>query len=161
MKKLILMRHGHAAPVQGAQTDDSRPLDTAGIHQVTVIAKKLITENSFPDYIITSLALRAIQTAEIIMNTMELDLEPHTYTELYSAAPGKYPEILHTIPDIYDSVMIVAHNPGIESVVSSLINRKMSMGSSDLFYAELSIERWSDFSLTSPVQDFRFLKASA
>ncbi len=161
MKKLILMRHGHAAPVQSSQTDNSRSLDTTGIHQATVITKKLIAENIFPDFIITSRALRAVQTAEIILNTMNLDLEPHTYAELYSAAPGKYSEIFRAVPDIYESVMIVAHNPGIESVASSLLTRRIHMRASDLFYAELSIERWSDFSLTSPVQNSRVIKASA
>lgn len=163
MKKIILMRHGHAASsgTSGtAGTDRLRKLDNKGILQVSVIGKKMIHSGILPDYVICSDALRAVQTAEIIATTLELDLEIKKDARLYSASPELYVQLLQNIPDIYSSAMIIAHNPVMEEVVSLLTGKKAGMGSSDLFEAQLALGKWKEFTLSAAVEKKSFFKAS-
>ncbi len=160
MKKIILMRHGHAASSGTAETDRLRKLDNKGILQVSVIGKKMIHSGILPDYVICSDALRAVQTAEIIATTLELDLEIKKDARLYSASPELYVQLLQNIPDIYSSAMIIAHNPVMEEVVSMFMGKRSAMGTAVLFSGELVIKKWKDCTLSAAVEKKSFFKAS-
>ncbi len=152
------MRHGHACSALSSKTDHKRKLDDTGIRQVLIIGKKMITAEVFPDYLICSDALRAVQSAEIIKDTLELNLEIKTNSELYSASPELYAKILQYIPDIYSSVMIIAHNPVMEEVVSLLTGERKGMGTANLFTMDLNIVRWQNFALDGSVTSSARLK---
>lgn len=145
MKRIILLRHGHAESLASAGSDLKRKLDDKGIRQISVIGKRMEAEGIVPDYMGCSNAERAQMSAGIIKTELRLDLEINIHPQLYGAAPDQYFEVLRSIPDIYSSVMLVAHNPGMEDFVSLLIGKRMRMDTAELFTAEFKIDRWKDF----------------
>jgi len=160
MKKIILMRHGHAASRSPAESDQLRKLDARGIRDVSVIGKKMSAKGIFPDYILHSPAHRALETAEIIAESLERDIEMKPEPGLYTAVPKTYEKLISSLPDIYQIFMIIAHNPAIENVVSILTGSKAAMGSSDLFEAQLPVEKWEEFKLSGSTSTHRFIRAS-
>ncbi len=142
MKRILLLRHGHAEPLHSGKTDKDRNLDDRGIQQITVIGKKLLAESIIPDLIICSDARRTVQSTEILAESMNLDVEVKTNSGLYTASPDYYINLIREIPDIFASVLIVAHNPAIEETVSLLRGKHTGMGTANLFIAMLDIEKW-------------------
>ncbi len=140
----MLLRHGHAEPLHSSKSDKDRKLDDTGIRQIAVIGKKLLAENIIPDMIICSDARRTVQSAEILTESMEIDVEVTTDSGLYTASPDYYIDLIRKIPDLFSSVLIIAHNPGIEETVSLLSGKHTGMGTADLFTALLDVERWQE-----------------
>ncbi len=116
MKKLIIMRHGKAS--KKAMPDMKRPLIDNGIkrnHQRAVDLKNI---KLIPDLIISSPAIRAFQTAEIMAEKLNYKGNIELNSVFYF---HDLPEMVHQIekiPNKYNTVMIVGHNP----IWTSLVN---------------------------------------
>ncbi|MEA1910223.1 MAG: histidine phosphatase family protein [Spirochaetota bacterium] len=150
MKKLMLLRHGNAASRAGNMSDFDRPLDNTGKKQITNILNKLEDNNQLPDMIISSAALRAISSAKIIQNRISTVKIVKT-EKLYSADTFEYIDILKTQSNIFNSIMIVAHNPTISGFISRLTGKHTGMGTGNLCILELDIDKWSDLNFNTSV----------
>ena len=157
MKKLLLLRHGNAASRIGNMTDYDRPLDNKGKKQIEVISNKLRNNNQMPDIIISSTALRAILSAEIIQNKESIPKIAKT-EKLYTADAFEYIDILKTQNKIFNSIMIVAHNPTISSFITRLTGKHIGMGTGNLCIIAIDIEKWSDLGFRSPIISSTLLK---
>jgi phosphohistidine phosphatase len=111
-KTIYLLRHGKADWGIGAAKDIDREVLLEGINRTKQIAKYLKENNVKIDLVISSPAVRAIQTANIIkeeLNLPEIIIEDRLY-------PCEGDGIFNTIieqNDDYNSILIVGHNPGI------------------------------------------------
>ena len=150
MKKLLLLRHGNAASRTGNMTDFDRPLDKTGKKQISNIAYKLTEQKHLPDLIITSSALRAKSSAEIIKNK-ETIIKITETEKLYSADVFEYLDIINTQKNSFESIMIVAHNPTISGFISRLTGKHLCMGTGNLCIVELKIVEWSNLNFNSSV----------
>ena len=150
MKKLMLLRHGNAASRTGNMSDYDRPLDNIGKKEITNISNKLKDNKQLPDLIISSSALRAITSAKIIQNKDSIVKISDT-EKLYSADAFEYIDILKTQNNIFNSIMIVAHNPTISGFITRLTGKHIGMGTGNLCIVELGIEEWSNLNFNSPV----------
>jgi phosphohistidine phosphatase len=157
MKKLLLLRHGSAASRLINKSDYDRSLDNTGKKQITCIANKLAESNNLPNLIITSMALRAISSANIIQQ-----IEPViklTGTELlYSASIFEYIDILGSQKGVLESIMLVAHNPTISGFISKLTGKHIGMGTGNLCILELDIQEWSSLNFNSSVLNSTLIK---
>jgi len=73
MLKLYLIRHGHAGdPERWEGPDDSRPLSERGRRDLRRIAAVLARRETI-DILCTSPLVRAVQTAEIVAQALEID----------------------------------------------------------------------------------------
>ncbi|MCF6336072.1 MAG: histidine phosphatase family protein [Spirochaetales bacterium] len=157
MKKLLLLRHGNALSRTGNISDYDRPLDNSGKKQIISVSNKLVEINQIPERIISSAALRAISSAEIIhskKNTIEL-----IKTEiLYSAAVFEYIDIIKTQNGSFESIMIVAHNPAISGFAAKITGKHIGLGTGNLCILEIDIEKWSNLDFNSPVINSTCLK---
>lgn len=70
---LVLMRHGIAAD---GEPDEERPLTPKGETRVRQVAEAMDRLGLVPHLVLSSFRLRAIQTAEIVIDTLELKLDP-------------------------------------------------------------------------------------
>jgi phosphohistidine phosphatase len=117
MKTLFLLRHASAEAGEGP--DRERPLAPEGRVEAQAMASYLATAAPRPDRILTSDALRALETAAAVSEALGI-APAETDAQLYLASPG---EILGCVQDFSDSaeaVLIVAHNPGIGSLARAL-----------------------------------------
>ena len=120
-KHLYLLRHAEAAPKESRQDDKSRELTQTGIKDALHMGA-WFREQSFPfDIIITSSALRAEQTAELIAEGMKLD-HPRILPEdvLYEASVRQLLDYVNNIEDGYHHALVVAHNPAISYLAEYL-----------------------------------------
>ena len=123
MRTLTIIRHGHAEK-QSAEIDDfERDLDKRGIRQVTEMAVVTKEHGLKVDYILTSTATRTLRTANAFAKTLEFPLSRIRHDErLYLATYRLLSKVIQLIPDRYEDVIVVGHNPGLTSLVAWLMD---------------------------------------
>jgi phosphohistidine phosphatase len=121
MKRLFLLRHGKADRPFGMLTDKERPLLPRGREEVAQMCRKLLKKGMNPQAIISSTALRALQTAETA--AMELGHDPAGVIlaeAIYGAEVDELGVLLRMQDNNLDSLMLVGHNPGLEELAELL-----------------------------------------
>ncbi|MGD8568109.1 MAG: histidine phosphatase family protein [Gammaproteobacteria bacterium] len=118
-RELLIVRHGKSDWTPGPATDFDRPLNERGEQDAPRIGQWLVSQNITPDLIISSPALRALQTTTAI--AQQLQLPEHSIIHdrrLYLASVATLLEVIAEIRDQYQRVMLVGHNPGLEGLVT-------------------------------------------
>ena len=106
---------------------------------------RLMSEKGYsPDLILSSPALRARTTAELVKDAGRLSAEIRLDERIYEASPMALLEIIAGIDGSVNSVMIVGHNPGMETFIRLLSGRIEAMPTAALAVLELGMERWAD-----------------
>ena len=86
MKTLVLARHAKSSWDEPDLEDHDRPLNERGEHDAPRMAKRLAGTGVRPEVILSSTALRALTTAEIFGEVLDLDVELDE--RLYGASPA-------------------------------------------------------------------------
>ncbi|MFU8826377.1 MAG: SixA phosphatase family protein [Brevefilum sp.] len=146
MKTLLLMRHAKSSWKDPDLTDFDRPLKKRGRKDAKRIAKVIDANDLFPDLILSSSARRAVETVEIIIDTLEYENEIIYSDALYMGEPSDFIEALSTLDSDIEKVMIVAHNPGLEAYLQIIDGEIEAMPTGALGYLKLSLEDWRDIS---------------
>lgn len=119
MKRLCLMRHAKSDWSDPANDDYNRPLNARGEKAAAFMAQYIAASPYRPDHILCSKARRAAQTCEPIGTAMA-DV-PVTYREeLYHAMPDVMLAEIHDAPDDAETLLVVAHNPGLVLIAMAL-----------------------------------------
>lgn len=112
--RLYLLRHAHAAwPSPGGQ-DFDRALDAKGLAEARSVALQAYTAGLAPQKIVSSPARRCAETTAAFLEVFG-DLSTSYDSRLYSEGPDAYIEQIRAHQD-EDSLMLVGHNPMIESL---------------------------------------------
>ncbi len=124
MKRLILMRHAKSDWSEGGLTDYERPLNKRGTHDANMMGKWLAQHIEPPQLILCSSARRTRQTLQLLLLGMQSsgaethDIEQHDLEAMYLAPASKLIELVHAHLNSHESMMLIAHNPGMEGIVS-------------------------------------------
>lgn len=111
---LYLLRHAQSADKQINERDIQRELTPEGVKQSIMIGSYLIKHSVNLDAIMCSTAERAKATANLISDTLKFDVDRIFFQdELYDASTRTFFQFISQLPDEYQSVMCVAHNPTI------------------------------------------------
>jgi phosphohistidine phosphatase len=97
-----------------------------------------------PDLILSSPARRARKTAQAVSEYSSHAGEIEIVPDFYPGDPYTFIDTLMSIPDEYQSVMIVAHNPGLEELLYALSGESARMPTSSLAQVELPLDSWRD-----------------
>ncbi|MGH8443139.1 MAG: SixA phosphatase family protein [Nevskiaceae bacterium] len=121
MKILTLVRHAKSSRDYPELSDFERPLNPRGRKEAPVIAARLRKADVKPDLLVSSPATRAIATArlfaeELNMHLDEILLNPH----IYEASAWTLLHIVRSLSPDYDDVMVFGHNPGISNFARDL-----------------------------------------
>ncbi|TDY00962.1 SixA phosphatase family protein [Thiohalophilus thiocyanatoxydans] len=120
-KQLWLLRHARADAGDKGMDDTDRPLSHDGRDQATRLGQWLAQQDLRPGLIVSSPAVRARQTTELICRALGVDLNHIRYDPgLYLASRNELLGIIEgmTLPN--SSVMLVGHNPGLEELLGWL-----------------------------------------
>lgn len=142
MKTAVFMRHAHAA--QGAADDHSRELTKGGRDAARSAALELRAQGFRPAAILCSTARRACDTAEIAAEVLGEGIALTRSKKLYLALPHVYLSAVCELPDDCDSVLLVAHNPGLEDLGRRLGHRR-DLEPAGYFVVERAVSRWQEF----------------
>ncbi len=122
---LYIMRHAKSDWSGPQISDFDRPINKRGTRNAIRIGGWMNENNHTPQKIISSPALRAKETIELVAEQIsKFNLEDLTYEdELYLAGFTQLIEFINTFKDKVQSLMLVGHNPGIENLVNYLCDR--------------------------------------
>ncbi|MCI9856994.1 SixA phosphatase family protein [Microbacterium proteolyticum] len=123
MIQLILARHAKSDWADEGLDDHDRPLNDRGRRDAPAVARTVQRAGVRPAVILTSTALRARQTAEAFGKAFEVEVVERP--ELYLAASDGLLDAARASG--VDEVMVVAHDPGMSSLVSRLADRNERM----------------------------------
>lgn len=155
MKTLYLMRHAKASQNMFGISDIDRPLQTEGIEDSRRMAFHLMDMHIKIKHIVSSPAKRAMATAEVIAQAFNIETEEIlVYDELYKADVPAFEDCLFSLPDDWDHVMLVSHNPGITQFAGSLTKLDESMATSAILSLSYDIPRWLNLYAATPIHNF-------
>lgn len=121
MQRIYLVRHGIAGdPDEWKGPDDSRPLNAKGRRMFRKTARALAKLGDRIDLLCTSPLVRAVQTAEILADALELD-EVAVLEELRPEVPvQRLLERVAALPE--KRIALVGHDPQISGTAAALAN---------------------------------------
>ncbi|MFP3874892.1 MAG: SixA phosphatase family protein [Thiohalophilus sp.] len=118
-QQLWLLRHARA-DARGMD-DIDRPLSHSGREQAMRLGQWLAQQDLRPDLIVSSPAVRARQTTELICRALGVDLNHIRYDPgLYLASRDDLLGIIEGMTMPNSSIMLVGHNPGLEELLGWL-----------------------------------------
>lgn len=147
MKTLFLMRHAKSSWKDDSLDDHERPLKKRGKKDIKLIAKIMKKNNFDPDLIITSSAVRAKDTADLLAEALGYKGKIIVSDDLYMGEPADYMKILKNIKDKNNSVLMVGHNPGLEAYLQIIDGEIEALPTAGLGHLLLAIEDWSEITL--------------
>ncbi|MBL0162475.1 MAG: histidine phosphatase family protein [Xanthomonadales bacterium] len=127
VRQIILLRHAHAEPPVDNETDESRPLTEGGVSEAIAAAEWLKSHAAEPDVLICSSAMRTQETAAHVANGLGGDLAIQVEPRIYEATPGDLIQVLEEHVDA-DCILLVGHNPGLETLVALLTDGTSDQG---------------------------------
>jgi phosphohistidine phosphatase len=144
MKTLLVLRHAKSSWRESELSDHDRPLNKRGKRDAPRMGELIRAEDLLPDLILTSSARRALTTAELVAEASGYEGEIQVSRDLYAAGPEEFIDALCALPDGFDSVLVIGHNPGLEELVEVLTEEAPAMPTATLAQVALDIDRWVD-----------------
>ncbi len=142
MKTVLILRHAKSSWNAPELFDYDRPLNKRGKRAAPRMGYHLREQGLIPDLILSSSAKRARKTAAKVAKACGYDGKPELLDAFYLAPPGVYFETLQALPDTYQCVMVVGHNPTMEELVMHLTEQIERMPTAALAYVTLPIKQW-------------------
>ena len=145
MKTLLLMRHAKSSWKESNIPDHDRPLNRRGKHDAPLMGKLLRDQKMNLDLIISSTALRAETTANLIAKAIRYKGKIILDKSIYNAEPMDLLTLLSNSSDEYNSILLVGHNPTMEETVQMITNSpELTMTTCAIAHLTLSIDTWTD-----------------
>ena len=146
MKILYLIRHAKSSRDNHDVRDHERELNHRGRQDAALMAKIIRQKKIKPDLIISSPAIRAIDTAKVFAGILDYPVEKIEADEMiYEAGLKELYEVVRNIDDDKNNVMLFGHNPGISAFGNLLSKEQISeMPTCSIVGLELNINSWKD-----------------
>lgn len=145
MKTLLLLRHAKSSWKDTSLADHDRPLNKRGKRDAPRMGELLRDEGLIPGLIVSSTAKRARRTAKRAAKGSGYSGEVQLSETLYHAGPEEFIQVLRDLPEKYESVMLVGHNPGLEEFLEGLTGAYRRLPTAALAQIHLEISGWSSF----------------
>lgn len=115
MKTILLNRHAKSDWNNIDLTDFERPLNNRGERDAPEMAERLLEKNIKIDKIITSPAIRAISTARVFAEKLEIN-EIQEEKDIYHSGEITIKKLVNELPDNINTVLFFGHNPDFTSL---------------------------------------------
>ncbi len=102
-----------------------------------------------PELILSSAAKRTRKTAAKVAKACDYTGKPQLLDAFYLAPAGVYFETLQSLPDTYQRVMVIGHNPTMEQLVMRLTQQVRRMPTAALAHITLPIVQWEALDFTT------------
>ena len=153
MKTLILMRHAEADSEADVASDRKKPLSSGGKEEAQTMGVYFKNHKYVPQQVLCSDATRTRQTLEVLLPSLG---EPDVLykPKLYLASVGELFQQIHAVDDELDTLLVLAHNPGVQHAAAMLAGygsadrlRRLHLMFPTASAAILTIgrDRWIDF----------------
>ena len=145
MKTLLILRHAKSSLKDPSIADHERPLDELAKKDALQMGKLIRDKDLIPDFILSSTAVRAKTTTELVAKGCKYKGDIVLEQSLYKAKPKDYLKMVEGLSDRYVRVLLVGHNPVVEEAIEMFTGLlDITMSACALAYLNLPIEKWSD-----------------
>ena len=148
MKTALILRHAKSSWNNRHQQDHERPLNERGKRAAPRMGELILEQQLTPDTIISSTAQRARETVQVVASSCQFAGEIVYDDNLYLAPPSVYIDILSTLPEQCERILLVGHNPGMEELVSQLTGQQVTMPTAALAHLQWQIDSWQQLAET-------------
>lgn len=153
------MRHAKSSWRDAQLDDHERPLSGRGRRAAQHQAKVALNEGIVPELILCSTAVRAVETANLFIESSGFDGSLELTRRLYLAEPPAYLDVLSEVPEGTQTVLVVGHNPGISELVCQMTNEEVDMPTASLARIALNEKQLCQIGPTSRGQLVEFYRA--
>ncbi len=151
MKTIVVMRHAKAESESPTDNDFDRRLNKKGIVDAKNFAKKIYQLGIMPQLIISSPVIRALRTAEIMVDYFDLKnkmiLKNYLYNRLFTLV-----EVVKDIDEFnknINTVLIVGHNPTISHLLEQInTDTKGLLSTSSAVVFDFDVDTWAKVNAT-------------
>lgn len=161
MKTVFLVRHAKSSWDFPSLRDIERPLNKRGLRDAPFMAKLLKKQGVEPDAIFSSPAVRALTTATFFKNELGLEGEDiFLRDEIYEAFPQVILNLIQTMPEQLNAVMIFGHNPTFTTVTNMFTDKYIgNVPTCGISKIEAKVSNWKAFSSeTAKLCSFQYPK---
>ena len=148
-RSLLILRHAQSAWQEPGGADIERTLTLSGVADARRIGVFLRVSALAPDFIMTSSALRALRTTELVAETSGYGEAIREEKSLYGGGVGEAMRLLRSLPDHCRIPLLVGHNPTVEALVSELISgghstarASVQMAAGALVCLRVALDQW-------------------
>jgi len=149
MKSITIIRHAESSGSSlGVLTDFDRPLNIRGLSDAKLMGSVLLNKKINLDIIISSSANRAINTAKIIANQIQIDTNILEHEKIYKSSSKELFNIIAELDDNINSAAFVGHNPTLHILSEKLsAKRFIEFPTCSIVKINFNIKSWVDISI--------------
>lgn len=156
MKRLTLLRHAKSQADSPTGRDFDRSLNPRGRADSKRLGQEIRDLGLTFDLVLASPARRAAETAAGVGR-----ISPRFDERIYNASAGQLLEIVQSVDDAVERLMMVGHNPGFERLAARLTDGAVEeFPTATLVEIAIPVEHWREVGEGNG-QLARFIKASA
>ena len=153
MKTLFLVRHAKSSRDDPSLPDRDRPLDDRGKQDAPKMGKRLAKRDVQPDLLVSSPALRALTTAQLIAEEVGYKRKDIVVDDrLYASSPDDLLAVIRALDKKLDRVMLVGHNPEFTDLAHRLSSEIIDMPTSAVAEFNFDTKAWSDVGEVEPAK---------
>ena len=153
MKTLFLIRHAKSSWDDTALPDKDRPLHDRGKRDAPKMGKRLARRDVKPDLILSSPAMRALMTAEIIAKKLDYKRKDIVVDDrLYAGEADDLLNVIHKLGDKRERVILVGHNPELTELAHRLSSEITHMPTCAVAAFTFDAKSWSNIGKAKPVK---------
>lgn len=156
MKTLYILRHAKSDWSVPGQDDTDRPIREKGIKRTGLIIKYMISRNEKPDLIMSSHALRAVETSKLIARGMNYPVKNILVNpRIYYWNEEQLGNVFYELDEELSSLLIVGHNPAFTNFANLYLQKPIEyLPTSGLVCVKFNIEKWQDLDRTKVTDSF-------
>ncbi len=112
MKTIYLVRHAKSSWRHREMRDFERPLKKRGLNDALTMSSHLQEKGEIPQHVISSPAMRALQTAKIFTDTLSYPTDQiEENRSIYGASRSEILAVVMSMDNSIDSAMVFGHEP--------------------------------------------------
>tara|TARA_B100000424_G_C22548092_1_gene311567 strand:+ start:17 stop:514 length:498 start_codon:yes stop_codon:yes gene_type:complete len=145
MKSIILFRHAKSDWNATYSSDHQRPINHRGIKASKLMGSYLAKINEIPDLIISSSALRALQTMENAISAGKWESKITVKKEVYHASVSTLIDLIKRTKNIYSNICIIGHEPTFSYFLKSITDESVfKFPTATMAKIILKVESWNN-----------------
>jgi phosphohistidine phosphatase len=153
MKTLFLVRHAKSSWDDTTLSDRDRPLNGRGKRDAPKMGERLAKRDVNPDLILSSPAVRALETAEIIAKKLDYRRKDIVVDDrLYAVAADDLLDVIHKLDDKLKRVMLFGHNPELTELAHRLSNKITDLPTCAVAEFAFDAKSWSSIGKGKPAR---------
>lgn len=146
LRRLTLLRHAKSSWAEPNVADRDRPLNERGERDAPMMGRRLRARGARPTLMLTSPALRARRTAQIIAREINYPQEfLQREAGLYLASPDEIIAVIARQDDAFRDLVVCGHNPGLTELANRLTGAGIdNVPTCGMVVVELELDRWAE-----------------